>query len=422
MLPRLSARRTRKSVPFAWLTGLLLAGLAYGPARADYRLAPGDVIEVSAMGLPDLHQRVAIDLDGNVGLPAFGQVKAAGRTLADLRKELGKSIATKDFRVLTNDGKVVHLAVGEQEFNLTIAEYRPVFVNGDVANPGAQGYRVNLTVRQAVASAGGYDLLHMKLDNPFVMAVDARSDVESIATDLTQERITLARLQAELADKTDFDPGKAQKTSFGDSVAVIEKLKLTERRTDADSQRAYLRDVMESVGSKLTTLTDQTAKEKEGAKLDTDEYDRVRKLLDQGLVPITRVTEARRLSLLSSTGALETDAQAQQAKRDREDFERQLVAFNSQRRLEILNSIQESTAKIAGLEQRLVGARQKLAVAAAMKSQLGQGKVGEKTIVVVRKVDGEAQQITATEDTELQPGDVVEITFRLAAAVELSGE
>lgn len=422
MLSALVRRFGKKPAPVAWFSGLLLVAAVDGQAWADYKLAPGDTLEISAMGVPDLHQRVAIDLDGYVAFPVFGQVKAAGRTLGDLRAELGKSIATKDFRVLTTDGKLVHLAVGEQEFNLAIAEYRPIFVNGDVATPGSQAFKPNLTVRQAVASAGGYDLLHMKLDNPFVLAVDARSDVEGIETELTQERITLLRLQAELANKKDFDPGKAQKTSYADTVATIEKLKLTERLTDADAQRSYLHKVIDAVSGKLTTLTDQASQEKEGAKLDSDEYDRVRKLLQQGVVPFTRATDARRLSLLSSTRALETDAQAEQAKRDQEDFTRQLVAYDSSRRLEILTSIQDSTAKVASLEKRLVGARQKLAVAAAMKSQLGQGKVGEKTIFIVRNIDGKPMHIEAAEDTELQPGDVVEITFKLAAAAELADQ
>ena len=39
---------------------------------ADYSLAVGDVLELSAVGIPELKQRAQINQDGNVALPLVG--------------------------------------------------------------------------------------------------------------------------------------------------------------------------------------------------------------------------------------------------------------------------------------------------------------------------------------------------------------
>ena len=50
----------------------------------------------------------------------------------------------------------------------TVAEYRPVYVNGDVSKPGEYPYRPTTTARQVVALAGGYDIMHIRMNNPYL--------------------------------------------------------------------------------------------------------------------------------------------------------------------------------------------------------------------------------------------------------------
>jgi polysaccharide export outer membrane protein len=42
-------------------------------------------------------------------------------------------------------------------------EQRPVYLNGDVSRPGEQRYRLGLTVRQAIALAGGYHIMRFRM-------------------------------------------------------------------------------------------------------------------------------------------------------------------------------------------------------------------------------------------------------------------
>ncbi len=51
-------------------TGALLAAIGLAllsapvPCRAEYLLSPGDIIEITVAGMPDLKQRAPIQLDG----------------------------------------------------------------------------------------------------------------------------------------------------------------------------------------------------------------------------------------------------------------------------------------------------------------------------------------------------------------------
>src|SRR5947209_8453467 len=134
-------------------------------ARAEYRLAPGDVLEIGAVGAPDLRHRATIDVDGRASLLLLGNVKVAGLTLAELREQLKSQLSTKTFRARETDSRGRSLAssgsdvvtISPEEVIVEVVEYRPIYLNGDVAKPGAQPYRPGMTVRQAIALAGGYD-------------------------------------------------------------------------------------------------------------------------------------------------------------------------------------------------------------------------------------------------------------------------
>ena len=52
---------------------------AIHPAAAEYRLGPGDVMEISVFGVADMKRRVTVNVDGNVSMPFLGEVHA-GRT------------------------------------------------------------------------------------------------------------------------------------------------------------------------------------------------------------------------------------------------------------------------------------------------------------------------------------------------------
>ena len=76
---------------------------------------------------------------------------------------------------------------------------------GDVAKPGQYAFNPAMTTRQAVAMAGGYDMLHVGSKNSFLMASDVQSDISAIMVQLAGVELRGARVRAELANLETMD-------------------------------------------------------------------------------------------------------------------------------------------------------------------------------------------------------------------------
>ena len=76
--------------------------------------------------------------------PILGEVEAADLPLTELSRRLQDLLVTRN-------------VVQHADVVVSVAEYRPIYLGGDVLKPGEYRYRPEMTVRQAVALAGGYD-------------------------------------------------------------------------------------------------------------------------------------------------------------------------------------------------------------------------------------------------------------------------
>ena len=113
------------------------------PAAPDnYVLAPGDQIEITIFGEPDLTRTVAIKPDGVIALPLVNQVKASGKTAAQLESELT--------RLYSKFLKKPSISIIVRQFRMD-----RVYVMGEVAKPGRYDLTDDMTVLDAVTLAGG---------------------------------------------------------------------------------------------------------------------------------------------------------------------------------------------------------------------------------------------------------------------------
>jgi polysaccharide export outer membrane protein len=115
-------------------------------------------------GVPELRHRAAVQMDGNISLPLVGTLPVAGLPLPQIRTKIGAALASKVFRQRTSDGREVVIVIDANEVTTIVAEYRPVYVNGDVSKPGEYPYRPATTARQLVAMAGGYDIIRVRMN------------------------------------------------------------------------------------------------------------------------------------------------------------------------------------------------------------------------------------------------------------------
>ena len=138
-----------KCLLFAGFWALSFASSAQqGSATVDgllstYRLGSGDVVSIRVLGEDDLkREKIRLSDAGTISFPIIGEIRVLGKRVTELETLIANGLRGK---YLLNP--VV---------SVTIEEYRPFFVNGQVEKSGAYPYQPGLTIRKAVSLAGGF--------------------------------------------------------------------------------------------------------------------------------------------------------------------------------------------------------------------------------------------------------------------------
>lgn len=124
---------------------LLLADGAFtlGAAQqSSYRLAPGDELSIKVFDNDDISGEYQVDGSGTISFPLLGKVQASGLSVEQLTADLTAAL-DKDYLV-------------NPKVSVEVLNFRPIFVIGQVNAPGSYPYSAGMTVRHAVALAGGY--------------------------------------------------------------------------------------------------------------------------------------------------------------------------------------------------------------------------------------------------------------------------
>jgi len=404
------------------LAALAASLLPLRPACAEYRLQMGDTIEISAIGMPDLRQRAKINVDGQIALPLIGDLKVVGMSLPELRITLQKLLPTRFFRRTdSSQHEGLHI-LSPNDIVVDIVEYRPVYVDGDVAKPGEQGYRAGLTARQAIALAGGVDLLHLRIQNPLLESADLRSEHSALWIQFVKAQAHLLRLEAQLNGKNQFDPSQLVKAPLSAAVVTQIVRAETDQLSAADAEylkeKKTLQQALAEANQHLGLLQQQLQRQQQEANVDAAEMERVRGLLSKGLATVARVSDERHAALLATTAALQTAAQLTQVKRDISDLVLKLQKLDDRRRITLLGEAEQAHVEIATLHSRLEAVREKLLYTGAVSSQLVRGLPATPTITIIRKQNGNEARIPADGETPLLPGDVVEVVMNVEVGAQ----
>ena len=408
----------RRSVIALGLAMVGTCGLSQ-TALAEYRLSPGDTVEVAVAGIPDQRYRASIQPDGSITLPGVGAVVVGGMTQAEIQTRMETLLPTKIFRYRTPDGLERSVILKPSDITASIAEYRPVFISGDVLTPGQQAYRPLMTVRQVVAVAGGYSVLRSRTMQAGADPVELQRDYEVASVEYAKDFFHAGRLQAELQDKEAFQPQMPREVSIASMVSAAmlkseaESLRISQ--DDFHAEQAFLEDSIKKTDVQLGVLKTQEQDEAKGVESDEQDLDRIVKLFSAGNLVSPRVTEARRALLLSSTRHLQTTVEVMRLQRQQDEQRRQLERMGAQRKVKLLAELNDTNVRLAVLSARLQATRQRLQpLGAAGPIPVG-GDNLRPDVTIVRKVGQEWTRIAAAADADVEPGDVIEVALRSAA-------
>ena len=111
-------------------------------SRYDYELGPGDQIEIIVFGEDELNLDTEIGDNGIINYPYIGEVQVTGMTIGKLKS------------TITNQLKGDYLI--NPIVQISIVEYRPFFIDGEVQVPGGYAFQPGLTILKAAALAQGF--------------------------------------------------------------------------------------------------------------------------------------------------------------------------------------------------------------------------------------------------------------------------
>ena len=112
-------------------------------ADAAYKIGPQDVVRIDVWKEPEITRTIPVRPDGKISLPLLNDVQAAGLTAI----QLGNAI---------HDGLTKYLNSPQVTVTVTEINSRRVYITGEMNRPGALPLLPDMTILQALSSAGGF--------------------------------------------------------------------------------------------------------------------------------------------------------------------------------------------------------------------------------------------------------------------------
>ena len=184
-----TAVRTGQSLPAPDTTS---ATGAY-QGQSDYRIGPLDLLEITVFQVEDLSRKVRVNSSGQISLPLIGAVRAGGKTVAELERDIAAALAKDHLR----DPQVT---VFVEEFTS-----QRVTVEGAVRKPGIFPITGRTTLLQTIALSEGFSDL---------------ADEETVVVFRTIE----GKRMAALFNVRAIRAGQVEDPQiFGDDIVVVER-------------------------------------------------------------------------------------------------------------------------------------------------------------------------------------------------------
>jgi polysaccharide biosynthesis/export protein ExoF len=368
----------------------------------DYKLSVGDVLEFDYLDDVELPRQLAIGFGGKVQVPILGAVDVSGLTLDE---------AIEKIRGQLVDRKLLK----DPAFTLSVFSYRPVYVIGDVRNPGAYPFHANLTVEQSIGLAGGLLAVQSSAESRIVARSQLQGELYGTDSEITRQAVWAARLTAELDGRDRIAladmPAKLKpylETSSVDEFIAVENKILAADIAALVSQRSTLSANILATKNQLE-LFDKIAKNQETAvKFTQAERDRVDKLLKSGLKTANDMTDVQRQLTIDDGRLLQILADKGNAVLRNATLEQQLAALEDGWKKDALIALQERNAALKLLLAKRRATEEQLYLVtnwAAVEVENEQQSVIHYKIR--SRTEGQKDDLMVSASAQLFPGDVL---------------
>ncbi|WP_227271326.1 polysaccharide biosynthesis/export family protein [Roseobacter weihaiensis] len=412
---QLSARRVLVATLFA--LALLLVGPTHTSAQTDdgpaamETLAPQQTIEIR-VGRWDPVQETYTDWEaiggsfpisttGTVTLPLIGSLQATDMT----PDELGASIAQRVQERLGLRGEVQAI--------VTITEFAPVYVLGDVRAPGAYPHAARMTVLQALSLAGGIDRANATLVRGERNALDSLGSYRVMELELLRRLATRTRLEAEEAG-TDMDPPEELlAAALGPELIEQERRIMQSQQSAFASNLAQIDELEALLVERINRLNTQADLRQKQLVLLEEELENAISLVERGFSTVARQSGLQREVADQQVRLLEVETARLNAEQQLNETRRDRLDLTNTRSRERVQGLQDQRAAIGELRIRM----ETEAALFAEATRTGNGLVELSSLdppdlqITRTGPDGMTTTFPVSRDDLIKGGDVLEVVL-----------
>ncbi|MDQ1183318.1 polysaccharide biosynthesis/export family protein [Agrobacterium larrymoorei] len=403
----------RKRTALAFAAALLLTSPLSALAQdGQYRLGTADKLRIrvaewqpadgTIRNWDVINGDYSVGPSGTLSLPFIGQLNVAGKTAGEVGEAIGAELQSK-FALRNLPSASVE-----------VAQFRPVFLTGDVQTPGEYPYAPNMTVLKAVSLAGG--LRRSDAGQRFARDfINARGDAAVYDDQRGRLLARQARLIAEVSGEQEIKKTpEMEKVVNIDALLESESALMKSRTERYTLQLKALKDLRELLDAEVESLRKKADSQQRQLQLANEDREKVNRLNEQGLALAQRRISAEERAAEVEATLLDIDTNALRAKQDINKAVQDEINLRNDWDAQRSKELQDTQAELQKLNLQLSTSRELMSEALAQSAEAlrfdPSGKSASISYVVVREDKGKSKEIKVDETTALEPGDVIKVS------------
>jgi protein involved in polysaccharide export with SLBB domain len=316
------------------------------PAYADaYRLVSGDRIEVAYIG-QGRPEGVFVDVDGQVRLPGIGGVSIAGQTLDEAEAAIATAVDTAGLYI-------------DPVVSVTLIEYAPFVVSGDVTQPGRFEFLPGTTIAAALALSGGGQPTGISRFEIERARIEISGQLRTLSLEAAAKFLQIKRLQATLANEPSINLTAQDELLIpGPQARLLEELLAgelsileTDRRQTEETLTFFDAEIR-TIESQIQLFDQRISVQNEIVASVAEDLGNARALQERGLQTASRTLAAEQRDADARSRALELESAKVAAARATGDAQRNRAQFLANRRDDALRALQEARVSLEDLRLR----------------------------------------------------------------------
>jgi polysaccharide export outer membrane protein len=389
---------------------VLFGGLGPSAARSEespQKLSAGDRIQITVLQQPDFSGDFVIDQSGAVILPVVGTITIKDLALPEAEKQIVERLADILERPIVS---------------IKLNEHRPIYILGDVRNPGSHPYRYRASVLTSVASAGGLAASGLAASEQATSGARSeflRADERLSVLQATHRTlfIRVARLEAQQAGSSKIDlPDTAPYSRDDPGVARIlhqEQSILSIQKAGYEQAGRLLRAQKPRLEAEIAGIRSQAEAEANQLRLLQEHIADYNKLITTGLARRYTVIELQREEARHKGNLARFAAELARLDNSIGEVALRIQEAENNYMQRVITELQDSRTRLLEVEISMPIAQElrEARLQGSSPALVGATTHAPYSITILRTREGVSKSFQADWATLVVPGDIIEVRW-----------